>query len=83
MLCNYKFVVTVVPCRNALTPPELPAYAPVAHILHPVPVDIPELVREEPDRIIHHRVEGGFGGILHLHEPLQRELRLNDGMCAL
>jgi len=68
---NNKLIAVIIPCRNPVTPPQLPADAPVMHILHPVPVNIPELVRVEPDSIIHHRIKGRLGDILHLQEPLQ------------
>ena len=63
--------------RNLLTPPQLARDAPVAHVLHPVPVDVLELRGNQTHRVVHNGLQCGFGQLVHLQEPLHRQLRLD------
>jgi hypothetical protein len=71
----------VVPRRHALPPPQLARNAPVAHVLHPVAVGVRTLRMQLHAAVVHH-LQGGFGQ-LHLHEPLEREARLDHRIGAL
>ena len=67
----------IVPRRNALPPPQLAADAPVVYVFHPVAVHIPELVRVEPDGVVQHVFQRGFGQSVHFQPPLQRHFRFH------
>ena len=72
-----------IPSRNAVSPPELAADAPVLNLLHPVAVGVLELRREEPDGVVHDVGQSRFRNLRHRHEPLQREPGFNDRIGAL
>ena len=52
--------VPAVPDRDAVTPPELPADAPVLNVLHPVVVDLREMLRDDSCLTISHGIESRF-----------------------
>ena len=53
-----------------MAPPQLTADAPVADVLHPVEIGLGEPFRHELHLAGAHRLDGGLGQRLHLHEPL-------------
>ena len=69
--------------RNAVSPPELARDVPVADRLHPVDVDAFPSFREDAHAAVLHRLEGRCRERRHLHEPLVRESRLDDGVAAI
>jgi hypothetical protein len=81
-LANGEIASFVVPRGNALAPPQLAADAPVAHVLHPVAVGVGEFLRMQFHLAAHHHVQRGLRHLAHLHEPLQRQARLDDGIGA-
>ena len=66
-----------------MTPPELTADTPVLDVLQPVAIGVLVLLRIELDVIVHHRREGDVGKVLHLEEPLCRELWLDRHIGTL
>src|SRR5215212_8397163 len=86
-----------VPHRDAVSPPELPCYRPVVDVLQPVEVDAAEVLRDElqaavvPPPTALPPLGGGVLGrgdgrpcqLLHTHEPLRRDQRLDDRVAAL
>ena len=75
--------VVAVPDRDAVPPPELAADAPVADVLHPVQVDPGPALGDEAQPPALDRRDRRHGERLHLHEPLQRQVRLDDGVAAV
>ena len=56
--------------RDAVTPPELAADAPVLDIFEPVTIGVFVFSRVELDVVVHDRSECDFGKVLHFEEPL-------------
>ena len=70
--------VRAVPGRDAVSPPQLPADAPVADVLEPVVVHLREALRDDLDPARAHGFQPHIGHRLHLHEPLRAHHRLDD-----
>ncbi len=70
-------------CRNAVSPPQLAADAPVLDVLQPVAVGVLVFRRIELQLVVHHRRQGHVGKMPHLQEPLHRQLRLDGHIRAL
>ena len=66
-----------------MTPPQLTADTPVFDILQPVAIGVLIFLGVELDIVVHDRGEGDVGKVLHLEEPLCRELRLDRHIGAL
>ena len=75
--------VREVPGRNALSPPELAADAPVVGVLHPVAVGVAVLVRNELYEAVFDAGECSRRELVHLEEPLGAEPRFDDAVGAL
>ena len=60
-----------------MTPPELTADTPVLDVLQPVAIGVLILLRVELDVVVHYWREGDVSKVLHLEEPLCRELWLD------
>src|SRR3990170_5780078 len=67
---RYPLAFPAVPDGDAVAPPELAADAPVPEVLHPVEIDLDEVLRDDADAPLFHRLDGGLGQGLHLYEPL-------------
>ncbi len=80
---HHEATLWQVPCRDAVSPPQLARDAPVADGGHPVAVGIAEFLRHEFDVALFHGGDGRLHQLLHLHEPLHGELRLDNGVGAL
>ena len=61
-----------------MAPPQLPRYAPVADVVHPLVVNPDPVFRNEDDLAFVHHANRFFGQRLDLHEPLRRDQRLDD-----
>mmetsp|Transcript_29964 Transcript_29964/g.66341 ORF Transcript_29964/g.66341 Transcript_29964/m.66341 type:complete len:200 (-) Transcript_29964:1398-1997(-) len=81
--CCLRLAAEHVPHGDAVTPPQLPADAPVLDVLQPVVVDLLKPVRDEADVALLHRLQGGGGQGGHAHKPLLAHQRLNDLTTAL
>ena len=66
-----------------MTPPELTADTPVLDVLQPVAIGVLVLLRIELDIIVHYGRQGDVGKVLHLEEPLYRELWLDRHIGTL
>ena len=66
-----------------MTPPELAADTPVLDVLQPVAIGVLVLLRIELDIIVHYWRKGDVGKVLHLEEPLCRELWLDRHIGTL
>ena len=66
-----------------MSPPQLTADTPVLDVLHPVTIGVLELRGIELDLIVHHRRQSDGRQVLHLQEPLHRELRLDGHVRTL
>ncbi len=71
------------PDRDLVTPPQLAGDAPGADVLHPVHVDARVVLGPEANLAGPHHVDGGLGQLLHPHEPLERDQRLDPLARAL
>src|ERR1035437_1168988 len=75
--------VGAVPCRDAMSPPELARDAPVVDILHPLEVGLLVHLRRKANVLL---ADGCFGLVsqrLNLDEPLCREARLDDRLASV
>ena len=68
---------------NPMAPPQLTADAPVANVLHPVEIGLGEPFRHELHLARAHRLDGGPGQRLHLHEPLSAGHRVYRMVAAV
>ena len=66
-----------------MAPPELPRNAPVADVVHPFEIGLRPVGGNERDAPVFHRFDRGLGQRLHLHPPLLRNQRLDDGLAAM
>ena len=78
-----RVAVVAVPNGDAVAPPDLPADAPVADVLHPVRVRALEAARDERDAPALHRFHRRSRQRLYPDVPLHRDDRLHDGARAL
>ena len=69
--------------RDAVSPPQLSADAPVLDVLHPVTVSIFVFGRIELDFVLHHRFQSDLRQVLHLQEPLHGKLRFDGHVGTL
>ena len=69
--------VGVVICRDAVTPPELAGDTPVFDVLEPVAVCVFVFGGIEDDVVVHYRRECDVCEVLHFHEPLEGQPRLD------
>ena len=66
-----------------MPPPELAADAPVADIVCPVVVDLIHALRDQLDLAFLHCLHRRFNQLVHLHEPLFLNHRLNGRLTAV
>ena len=69
--------------RDAVPPPYLPRYAPVADILHPIQIHLSPSLRVKLYLAFFHRVYRRLCERFHLYEPLEREIRLHCGVTPV
>ena len=69
--------VFTVPHRDSMSPPKLATNAPIANILHPVEVDLGELLRDDVYPAVFYGLDGRLGQRLGINEPLLAGPRLN------
>ena len=75
--------VAAVPGRDAVSPPDLAADAPVLNVLHPVEIGLGPAVGIELDRAGADCLDGGLGELVHADEPLVAEERFDLHAAAL
>ncbi len=79
---NFAAILTV-PHRDAMPPPQLAGYTPVADVLQPTQIDFLKSLRHKADITglygFNRRLRQG----LHLHEPLGRNQRLNHAAATV
>ena len=63
--------------RQPVAPPQLARDAPGADVLHPVQVHAAVVLGHDPHAAVAHGVDRGRGELVHAHEPLQRDQRLD------
>ena len=73
--------VLAVPHRQLVPPPQLATDAPGAEVLHPVDVHAAPALRREFDLAVAHDLRGRLLELVHAHEPLLADERL-DGRAA-
>src|SRR5439155_17268717 len=78
----FSKVNSLVPHRDSMAPPKLPADAPVSDFLHPVRVSLGPAFRMKCDAAFLHRFGGGFQARI-FQEPLLTQIRLDRHMAAL
>ena len=76
--CHYITAFRQEISRNPVSPPQLTADTPVLDILQPVTIRILIFRRIEFQLIIHDRRQGHICKVLHLQEPLHRQLRFDS-----
>ena len=69
--------VGAVPDRDLMPPPQLARDAPRPDVVHPVEVGVGLVGRDEPHPARAHLRVRGRGELVHVHEPLQRDQRLD------
>ena len=72
-----------VPHRNAVTPPQLTADAPVADIFEPYFIRVFPFAREKFDIAVFPRTERFLCKRLHFDKPLIAQIRFDDGIAAI
>ncbi|MBT9163230.1 MAG: hypothetical protein DDT24_00134 [Chloroflexi bacterium] len=75
--------ILAVPDGEAMSPPELPADAPVADVLHPVEVYHGETLGDDLNAPVNHRFDRWSSQRRHLDKPLPGGQRLNHSSAAL
>ena len=73
----------VVPGGNSMSPPELPANAPVLNVVHPVEVGLRPVFRNKLDAARFDGFDSRLGQWLDFYVPLIRKIRLDDGVAAI
>ena len=69
--CNgYLAAIVAIPCRDAVTPPELAGDAPVADILEPMEIDLFKALRDKLCLAVFNSVDSRTREGLHADEPL-------------
>src|SRR5215217_1514436 len=71
-------MVRAIPNRDAMTPPQLTADAPILDILQPVVIGLLESFGDDLDAAVLYSFECGFGQRLDGHKPLGGDHRLDD-----
>ena len=66
-----------------MAPPKLAADAPILDVFKPVFISVLVFLWEEFNLVAHHRWQCDVGEMLHLQEPLCRQLWLDRHVCAL
>ena len=74
---DHLTAILTVPHRDAVSPPELTADAPVLDVFQPVIVNLREVIRDDFDLTGADRFQRGFRQAFHLHEPLLGDHRLD------
>src|SRR5690606_30209049 len=73
----------VVPGRDPVPPPQLPADGPVLDVLQPVAVGVDPVGRHELDRAVLHQLQAAPAHLVHRHEPLVGQVRLDHLAAAV
>ena len=66
-----------------MSPPQLAGDAPVVDVAHPLEIGLRPHLRNEPNLSRLDGADRGLGERADLHEPLRREVRLDDRVAAL
>ncbi|OQA96872.1 MAG: hypothetical protein BWY25_02203 [Chloroflexi bacterium ADurb.Bin222] len=75
--------IVAVPDRNAMAPPQLPADAPVADVLHPMEPHLLKMVGDDAHRPVAHDLHRLRRERPGADEPLSADARLDDGVAPL
>ena len=81
--CHVDVAVAVIPGRDPVSPPQLPADAPVLDAVHPVEVGALPVLGHEADPAVLDGADGRFGERRDAHVPLVGQPRLDDGVGAV
>lgn len=76
-LFNEDLPVRAVPCRNLVSPPQLPRDTPWLDILHPLKIGVFPVLRHEIGAAFANRGNGRLSQRLVVHPPLVGEARLD------
>ena len=80
---NVDVAVVVVPCRDAVTPPQLAGDAPVLNIAHPGEIHVFVLLRHELDIAVLNRLYRRFCQHVGAHVPLVGQHRFDHHAAAV
>ena len=82
---GYYHLATVitVPCRNAVSPPQLTADTPVTDVVGPVKVGLVHTLWKKFDISVLHTFHSRLDHLIHLYKPLLLDHRLNRCMTAV
>ena len=75
-----QFATAAVPDRNPVPPPQLSRDAPVAFFTKPIQVGLGVTIGIKRHAAVLDRVDGRLRQVVHLHEPLVRQVRLYRGL---
>ena len=68
--------------RNAMSPPQLTADAPVLDVAKPVLIGVFVLCGIETNLVVHHGRQGEIGKVLHAEIPLHAKTGFNGSICV-
>ena len=74
--------VRPIPHRNAVSPPQLAADAPILNVFHPVKIGFVEAFRHDFGATFAHSGDGGRGQRLGFDKPLSADQRLDNRVAA-
>src|SRR5262249_17593798 len=80
---DIALVLAAVPDGDLVAPPELARDAPRADVLHPLEVAALLALGVDVDAAVADDLDRRLGGLVHRHEPLQRDQRLDPLAGAL
>ena len=80
---HHFLALAAIPCRNPVSPPQLPRDAPVVDVTHPVQVNLPVILRRKTNVSLLHHFDGALRQRRNLDEPLRREPRLDNRARAI
>ena len=66
-----------------MSPPQLPTYAPIANVVHPVEIHLGEAIRNDLCVAVCHGVSRRLSERLHLDVPLAGDNRLDDAVTPI
>ncbi len=82
-VADVDIALVVIPGRDAVPPPELPADTPVLDVVHPVEVGLRPVLGNEANPAGLDGLDRGFRERLDLHVPLIGEVRLDNRVRAI
>ena len=80
---HINIALGVIPGRDTMTPPKLPADAPVLNVAQPFKIGFGPVFGHEFNLAVPHGLDGGFGQRLNTDIPLIGQIGLDHGLGAI